>query len=605
MSSDRVLYLNQTDTSPLFSKLRQTVLDTKQGKASVAQWGAMIAAFTQKGVKKLEIDEVGLSAWLATQDQSLVITKDELLRKMLGMSVTVKEVVLRTPLFSSHRQPGGNYSEFLYIANSERDNVDDELETVEYEMEDLSFHLDRLEEDPDLLTRLEERRTALIDYKPKAIDFPNHHFSSVVNGKHGRNLLAHCRVIEYADTYFIQEIQSDWAQRGRAENWGRIPRGPFVTNTEAWSGMVLRRHLQLAAQNPAIKRIAWMTETMRNGWVQNSDKERADEEKAKARGVMIKAVEADLVAKLQTPDMTPEQIATLHQTGRERGEQEANKAGLRGEEGMNAFYLKMLPKLAEKALQGTSTKVGLETIDLKNGRAPVVVPAFEITDAVRAKLIQAQPLYSRAPRVVVPLSESDPRVTDMIRRCGTMLGSPKHLRLFKRLYDTATGHPVAGSYINKFVQIALNADDIDEVGDHESFHFAEDNLLAEHEKRMLLEQFAFGGVLNTRVQEVLVARNDFELALHCHDPKEAAAQGFALWRKGLLDVAPEPVTGVFSDIVNAVKDVFHWLRSEVLEQKLQTPEAVFKAFENGELAQRRAEKVHQYEQIGRSARSGY
>lgn len=598
MSSDHVLYLNQSDSSPLFSKLRQTIVETKQGRASVAQWNSMITAFTQKGVKKLEIDEVGVSAWLATQDQAAVLTKDELLAKLLSMAVTVKEVTLSDPLFSGHRQPGGKYSEVLYIANSERDNVSDELELVEYEMEDLSFHIDRLEEDPDLLTRLEDRRTALIDFKPKAIDFPNHHFSSVVNGRHGRNLLAHCRVIEYADTYFIQEIQSDWAQRYRAHDGKGIPKGPFITNSEAWSGLVLRRHLQLAARNPAMKRVAWMTETMRNGWVQNVEKERADEERNKARATMIKETEAGLIATLTTPDMTPEQKEVLRTTARAQGEQAANKAGLHTEEGMNAFYLKMLPKMAEKAVQGTGGKVSLETLDLKNGRAPVVVPVMEITDAVRAKLIQAQPLYSRAPTGGPMYKESDPRVVELIRRCGTMIGSPKHLRLVRALYDTMTGERVAGNYVNKFVQIALDSKDIDEVADHESFHFAEDRLLSGQEKRMLLEQFAYGGELNARVQEVLIARSDFELALHCHDPKEAAAQGFALWRKGLLDATPEPVTGVFSDIVNAVKDVFRWFKSEVLEQKLQTPEDVFKAFESGALAQRRAEDDRQYERIG-------
>lgn len=598
MPNDRVLYLNHSDDGPMVSKLRRALIETKQGRASAGQWAAMIAALTQKGVKKLEIEEVGIDTWLSGQDPALVLTKDELLAQMLRMTTTVKEVVLATPLFSSYRQPGGTYQEFLYIANSERGNMEDELSLVEYEMEELSMHIDRLEENPDLLNQLEDRRTALLDLRPKAIDFPQHHFSRVVNGKHGRNLLAHCRVIEYADTYFIQEIQSDWAQQGRKSNWVGVPEGPFVTNSEAWSGMVLRRHMQLAAQNPLMKRIAWMTESMRNGSTQDSLKERQDEENARARSAMVKEVSIQYANQLIMPGMSVEQVNLVRDGGRIKGEQAADAAGLRREEGMNDFYLKMLPKLADKAVAGTGGKIEIQRLNFDNERPAVEVPTMDLTDAVRAKLVEQQPLYSRAPRVAQVRSELDPEVTALVRRCGGMIGSPKHLRLVRRLYDTATGKAVAGSYVNRFVQIALDAKDIDEVADHESFHFAEENLLAQHERDMLSKAFAFGSELHVRVQEVLVGRSEYELALHCHDPREAAAQGFALWRKGLLDVAPVQVTGIFRDIVTAVRDVFSWLKAEVLDQKLQTPEDVFKAFDTGALAERRSAEIRRYQRVG-------
>lgn len=597
MSSDRISYLNQNDNSPLFSKLRQTLRDAKQGRASVGQWTAMLSAFTQKGVKKLELEEGGILEWLATQDASSVITKDDLLAKMLSLTVTIKEVVLGTPLFPSYRQPGGKYREVLYIANSERDNVDDELETVEYEMEELSFHLDRLEADPDLLTRLEARRTGLIDYKPQAIDFERHHYSDVVNGKLGRNLVAHCRAMEYDDTYFIQEIQSDWAQKGRKNDWQSIPKGPLVTNTEAWSGMVLRRHLQLAAQNPAVKRVAWITETMKNGGTQNVESERQDEERAKARQAAITAEAAKILETMGASEMNGEQLETLRAMARTQGELAADRAGLYGKEGMNSFYLKVLPKLAEKAVQGTNERVTLQTIDLGNSRPPVVVPTLEMTDAVRARLIQAQPLYSRAPLLKVARSEADPAVTALVKRCGDMIGSSKHLRLVARLYDKASGKPVAGTFEDDLILVALNSKDIDEVVDHETFHFAQKHLLTGRENRMLLNEFAYGGELHIKVQEILVKRRDYELAIQCHDPQEAAAQGFALWRKGLLDVAPKPVKGLFSDIVSAVKDVVRWLRSEVLEQKLQTSEDVFKSLAAGDLAHRQEEEEAEYERL--------
>src|SRR3546814_17994342 len=62
-------------------------------------------------------------------------------------------------------------------------------------------------------------------------------------------------------------IQSDWAQRGRQSNFQdeRFPEAPFVTNTELWSGLILRRQLQLAAMNPNCKQFGWIIPEMHNG----------------------------------------------------------------------------------------------------------------------------------------------------------------------------------------------------------------------------------------------------------------------------------------------------------------------------------------------------
>ena len=255
----------------------------------------------------------------------------------------------------------------------------------------------------------------------------------------------------------------------------------------------------------------------------------------------------------------------------------------------------MLPKIAEKVVTGTGARVAMTTMDLGNGRAAVEVPTLEISPAVRQKLLSVQPMYSRAPLLHLPRDIGDQALCDTIKRCGVMLGSVKHVRLVAHLYDIATGKRVAGRYANDLVQIALDAEDVDEVADHESFHFAEDRLLDQREKTMLLEQFAPGTELHYRVQDVLVRRGDLKLARHCQDAREAAAQGFALWRKGDLDAAPSPIRGIFSDILTAIRDVLSWLRSEVLEHRLQTPEAVFQAFTDGRLARRHEEARERYE----------
>lgn len=606
MAQDIVVYLNRSDTSPFYSRLQSAVAESKQAKASVQQWLGMIKGFSQKGVKGIEMEESGVLAWLESLPPQDALTRTELLHEIDRRIVTVKEVTLGVPGFAQWRHAGGKYQEVLYIANSERANIDDELELIEYRMEELAFDLDKAIDEPDLLVGLERRRESLLTQQSVAIDFPNHHFSDKVNGKHGRNLLAHVRVTVREDSgiYFIEEIQSDWAQRGRRSNWNGIPKGPFVTNTEAWTGLVLRRHLQIAAKNPKITQVAWITESMRNGGEQNLARERAQEEAAARRAAFIADHEKQVLDKMDGASLNKEQLATVKAMARNQAEAAADQAGLRVGEGLNAFYLKMIPKLVDKLINGTGEKTTIRQIDLAGSK--VEVPCFAMTPAVRDKLAAPQPLYSRARLTAAAHSESDPALAALVRECGQMIGSVKHIRLLTHVYDIATGKPVAGRYSGAgegVVMASLGAKDVDEVLNHECYHFAEDRLMSRAEAQMVHAAFAPGGDLHFRVQEALVARGDLELARHCQHPQEAAAQGFALWRKGLLDMTPPKVTGVFSDIVNAFRDVVAWLREKVMDQKLQTPQQVFEALANGDLAHRQLDEVARRERFGVGANS--
>lgn len=682
MATDIVRYLNESRSGPLVSKLRQTLEEAKQPRAAVPQWRAMIAAFTQKGVKKIEMDEAGIDDWFATLPDTQVLTKDEILEHLKRTSATVKEVVLGTPAYSSYRQPGGVYSEIFYIANSERANITDALEQVEWEMEELSWNLDRLIDDEDLMVRLEARRTQLVDQTETAYDFTWSHFTDPKYGKHGKNLIAHCRTIVYEDTYFIQEIQSDWAQSGRQSDWRRVGKGPFVTNTEAWAGLTLRRQLQLAADNPKIKRVAWMTSSMSNGGrqdlaherqvafmieayqaaakpaetarfdelggpalrdaangaakelaklvadeatlknkvarakgaVQNAEKAGAGDDSARAGLSQAKAeldsardslagLEDKMNAARANAARTSSVFEVIETSARKAGEQAALDKRLHNPNDMNGFYLKVLPKLAEKAVQGTNERVTITKIDLNNGAAPVEVPTLQMTDAVRAKLKQSLPLYSRAPLLREARHEFDPVVAEMVRRCDNMIGSPHHVRAVANLHDIATGKRVAGRYANRLVQFALDARDIDEVPFHETFHYAMDVMLSGREREIITEAFAPGSRLHQQVQTVLIERGDRALAAECQDPAEAAAQGFALWTKGLLNVQDTPAQGIFSDLINTVRDVARWLRREVLEHKYQNTEDLFNGLAHGELAERQNQRDREYDPPGMGMRA--
>lgn len=586
--ADQVLYLNRSNASPMFNKLKRVIEESKQGKAGPAQWASMIKALSSKGVKSMEIDESNIIAWLEHLDPVKPVTKEELIQKLDSLLFTVKEVCLASPRFSGHRQKGGNYKEYLYVANSERANIEEDLERVEYEMNELVFSPERLVDEPDLPIRLERQRSSLIELKGKSIDFANHHFTADA-GRHGKNLLAHCRITERPDfgLYFIEEVQSDWAQRGRKSDWNGIPKGPLVTNTEAWAGMVLRRHFQIAANNPKVGKVAWITESMRNGGQQTLEGEEAKRQQKARFDEALKAGLDEALAKIPNID-------ALDATGKEEVKKLArdNVARDLARQGisepydmLNDFYLKVIPKIVDKILAGTGEKVQLQDVRLDVDRV-VKVPTINLTEAVRQKLVDKQPVYSRAILLPKPRQEDDPVIRRLISNAAHVLGSAKHFYLVSHLYDVATGRKVAGRYINGVTQVALSAKDIEEVADHECFHFAQENMLTMHEMRVLREEFRSDSDLNFRVREILVKRGDMALAQDCIHPDECAAQAYALWKSGQLVVTPKPVTSVFGEVKQAVSDVVSWIRSEVLLQKLNSVEQIFAAFASGDIAQR-------------------
>lgn len=591
--ADQIIYLNRNSvTSPLFSKLGAAIADGKQGRAKPPQWKATIQALTQKGIKSAEIEDASILGWLESQHPDTPLTKEQVAARIESSLPTIKEVLLQSPKYPSYRQPGGNYGEYLYILNSEKDNVIDDLELVEYRMQELAFEVERIIDDPELPIRLERERERLIDAKGKATDFTQHHYSDIVTGRLGKNLMAHARVTLYPESgiYFVNEIQSDWAQHGRRNNWSQaFPKAPFVTSTEAWAGAVLRRHLQIAAQGPTTSKFAWITETMRNGGQQNSEAERNKLEMKKRYDEGMAKGLAEHKGRLKE-GLSPEEVQAHLTQVRPLIVSELRSQGIYDPPDMlNEFYLKVLPKIVDKILAGTGEKVSMQTITI--GDRTVTVPTINITDAVRQRLIEKQPLYSHGGLAFNARTLDDPALVNIVSNVEVLLGSTKHFRLVNSLYDTATGRRVPGRYVNKLVQVSLAALNIEEVTDHECFHFAQENLLDQRELQILDVEFAQGSRLNRAVLDLLRSRGDHALAKQCErSADEAAAQGFALWRQGKLQVTEPPVRGIFSDIITAVKDVVSWIQTEVFELKLQTVEDIFSAFASGEIASRKAER---------------
>jgi hypothetical protein len=606
--TDAVVYLNDGHPPPFASRLLDLLGQSKQARAPVSQWISTIQAFAQKGVKVAELEESGALPYLQTQLPTEVFTREDLIEQIRRRYYTIKEVLLGFPKYPTWRQPGGNdYREYLYIANSELSNVQDALEDVNFEMEELSFNPELAVTQPERILRLEARREQLMKKERTAIDFTGHHFSDKIEGRHGKNLLAHCRVSIHGDTYFIDEIQSDWAQRGRKSNWKNVIKGPLVTNTEAWSGMVLRRQLQIAAAMPGIKRVAWITESMRNGGRQNLQGEQQKDAARKAyREFLKQEVDTQLQA-IGAQNMTDEQRAQARKLIEPAAMTAAAAQGLAEPHDMlNDFYLMVLPKLADKLLGKAGAKVAMSEFVLDSVRSQgsygsgteqvpnrVKVPCVEMTPQVRELMMASQPMYSRAPLRLassqdVNLDARNLEIARAVARTEEMLGSARHLRFAKHVYDVATGHKVAGRYINQLVQVSLAAQDILLVTEHECFHYAADNLMTHSEVALLRQEFADGSALNVAVRKALLAQGMRSAAAQCNDPMEAAAHGFTLWARGALEVQQPPVRGLFSDLVNLAHDCVLWFKRTIMEQRCTSVEDVFRALSSGEMAQHRA-----------------
>lgn len=598
--SDQVVYLNR-DPKSFDSKLRQLLEAAKVQRMPANQWVAFIKGLASKGLKKDELEDSRILSWLSgdTPDaprMDKAIEKADLLVALDRYATTVKEVVLGQPQYSGYHHGGANakYLEILFIANAEVNNIEDRLEEIEFQMESFGFDMSALADDPELILRLERERAGLLKTKPNAIAPNWQHWSQAIQGKHGKNLIAHGRVTINDGLFFIEEIQSDWGQSGRVRkefnqvrrelgepelSWHpSVPKGPFVTDTKLWAGLVLRRLLQKAAMMPEIDRVAWIRINMKNG---HRESPAAWEQAQKAR------------------QESAHQAAVARAAA--RGEPEPEKPT----DDSDHFYTRLIPSLADSVIGKAGTKVGFtsETID---GVTYEKIPGFVMTPEVREVLKGVQPLYSAGAVLRNPRPVPDQVLARLLRDAREMVGSAAHIRFVDRLYNLKDMTPVAGSCMNRIMQVALNAADIDAAMNHECYHFAHENLLSGSQRKIVLDSFAPGSELNARVRDLLLRSNLGGAAAQCSDAEEAAAHGFVLYRRGQLDMSEAPARGIFDQIVEVVRSGVRWLARTAKENQLQTAEDVFRAISSGVLARPGQEvAADEGEEVSPVSRSGH
>lgn len=546
-------------------------LAKSQKRAPAAQWIELINGLKKRGVKETEINESGILTWLGSKPPKEPVFQTELLATLAKMQPIIKELDLigKDAPFIKYRVKGTkekSYLESLLILQSEKLMYQDRLDDIRFEIEELDFNPELLADDPEAALRLYEEQQEILALSSKSEDFTAHHHSSVtdpITGKKVINLLVHARVSIIDDIFFIHEIQSDWAQRLRRRGEQRgLPDGPFVTNTELWTNLALRRLLQRAAEDSQVNRVAWITSGLRNG-------------------------------------------------------------GNFGDgDNLKEYYEKIIPKLVDKIVSGTGTKSAFAELDL--GENIVTVPSLELNDAARKKLTEAQPLYSldlakeasyeARPRqreqvldqeLDYALAEEKAKrskpIQDALRDAREMLGSSMSIRLANQVFDALTGEEVAGKQVGHLIEVSLQARNPSQVIPHECWHYAYEHLLGPVDKGIVDDAFADGSYLNQKVRMALVKDGASEAAIsQCADPREAAAHAFSLWAKGKMEIslsqerANEPrsgsvfdrlVIGLFKKVEGAFMGLSRWVQRKVGESaknhEIRRVEQVFDALKSG------------------------
>lgn len=421
----------------LFSQLTKSAYELKQDKGTPEQ---MLSMLQKAGVKQAEIDATGLFDYIKTLGKS--VTKQQIIDFAEAGGVQIEEAVLRDnedAKFASYQLPGGeNYKEILLTLPVNNENRYTKENVIPLKGADAEKYGDpenlwffRV---PGNVLQISKKKykteDEAIDYilrdkqpEPSAkTNFTSGHYDQ-------KNILAHARINERVDTdgkkvLFIEEIQSDWAQEGRKkgfaggktvedakkffgisdEAWskisneerlayldemnsgephvrGAVPSAPFVTNTDAWVSLAMKRMITYAAEN-GFDRVAWTTgeqQADRYSLAKQVDKVSVELRDGGTRYIRLDMPSGDMnsmlvddngvVIKHAAWEGKPLEEIIGKEITKKVMEAPANQefSGLDlqvGGEGMKAFYDSIIPKVASKIIGKMGGKVGAVRINI-------------------------------------------------------------------------------------------------------------------------------------------------------------------------------------------------------------------------------------------------
>ena len=246
---------------PFYSELTRQVESLQQPKAPAPQWIATINKLTQKGVKPEEIDWSGIEEWLSAQDGS--VSKDAVVSFLRSQEVVIEEVE-KGGITRRDLEVVAGSEPFLYdvvdsngniiISSLSQDGADNYIDSYWDGAGDTKFDEYQMPGEKtgyrNLLLTMPVRRTPQIalfrdwqarmdakygdkanlemtpeemsegarlrNYHPDPEVYSSGHYDEL-------NILAHVRfnerTIDGKKTLFVEEVQSDWHQKGRKEGY--------------------------------------------------------------------------------------------------------------------------------------------------------------------------------------------------------------------------------------------------------------------------------------------------------------------------------------------------------------------------------------------------
>lgn len=412
-----------------FSQVERTVDGLKMTKAPGAHWLNTIK--NAPGVKQEELDWMGLPEWLAAQQGS--VTKEAVLDFINANQIEVKEVVKGEPKTTNYHVDGGrdgftlmrgdeiedgpfDTPEEAYAAMREQEEIDGNGDITQFSQWQL----------PGGSNYRELMFTLPVTDKNNVFDTPDVH--KYRDGKSDDNRVAWMRFNERTDAdgkrvLFIEEIQSDWHQKGRENGYksdaakatndmndltaqrykllsesgangltltqvyetpeykeiiakidalkssgamlSSVPDAPFKTT---WPELAFKRALRWAVEN-GFDRVAWTTgEQQADRYNLSKQVERivVAKEDGKFRVFLRdnsgKNHDAGLKTAQELPDVVGKDLANKISDQKNDSQTYKGNDLKVGGEGMKGFYDKILPATVNKLVKKWGAKVGETTL---------------------------------------------------------------------------------------------------------------------------------------------------------------------------------------------------------------------------------------------------
>lgn len=480
--------------SPVFAwRLPTEIAGYKQGRLPASQWANVIKGFAQKGIKAAEISDSKIIAWLEGKGGEQLLKQD--VAEFASFSLpSIKELRLSGNDAEykqySWAEAGWDYNESLFYFPTVMEDFSDRIADLDESISALNFDFERLGEDPDLVFRLDSKRMDLLQKQKSVMKTevgPVTHFSANLREicpdaradfAHMRWSTTECNGIR---TLFIHEMQSDWAQKGRANEWsGDYKPAPLVMETEHWTAFLMRRGAALAVEH-GCEQITWINgTTMANG-------------------------------------------------------------GRFGSPGLDEFYMKIVPSVGKKIAKPFKSELALQDITLRNASYKMAV--MPVTQDMRARFAPKIAVYSYSR--VVEKSTFNPVLARMLQQslqlcADNMFGEEHGMRVavVRDILSACEHRRPAGALIGRMATVAFGADDPVKALNHEAFHFAYKYNFTSIEQEAIAEQFSPGAPLMVRTLRLLMASGEMASARQAAaNPEEAAAHAFSLWKKGQMSLS--------------------------------------------------------------------